>query len=804
MAATHTMALPARGAPRVTSAIFTLIGALLAIGGIWLVALGGSWYYLLAGLGVAATGVLAWRGRAEALLLYAAVLLATTIWALGEVGLVGWQLEPRLLAPIILGVWLLLPWVRRKLVGTNALTARGAMIDGVAVIIAVAVLAIGFAQPVGISGQFVGTPLAGLQDRLVADADWSFYGRTPAGDRFTPLTQITPGNVSGLKVAWQAQTGDTMRPGENRGGTDAGHEFNFEDTPIKVGDTLYVCTGHSWVVAFDAATGRKKWTFDPKANTNPDVYLACRGVAYYAAPAGRTTPCPRRIIAPVLDGRIMALNADTGRPCTDFGQGGFISLTRYLGHVPAGFHFVTSPPLVLNDRMILGGWVYDNQAQNEPSGAVRAFDPITGAIIWAWDVGHPDQVVHPTDATVLTRGTPNAWGVYTADPALNMVYLPLGNATPDYYGGNRRSFDDAYSSSVVALDITTGQPRWHFQTTHHDVWDMDVPIGPSLVDLPMPGGGTRAALIQTTKRGELFMLDRRTGRPIANVEERRVPTDGVPGDRLSPTQPYSAGMPSLTPPDLTEARMWGATPLDQLSCRIKFRAAHYEGQFTPPQLKATIVYPAFDGVIDWHGASIDPERKLLVANASYIPFIVRLSPRGPHVAKGQVKPWNGQGDEPEVKNGLAPMYGTPYVGKVTPWLNLLGVPCTPPPWGTQTAIDLRTRKIVWQHPLGTTRDTGPFNTHYNLPLKTGIFNIGGNMVTRSGLVFQAGTADDYLRAMDVTTGKILWRGRLPAGGQANPMSYAAGGRQFVVIAAGGHSGLGTRSGDYVVAYALPH
>lgn len=801
------MPAPARRRPWISGSVFLLIGLALAAGGAWLAGLGGSFYYLVAGLGVAATGILLLRRRIEALWLYGLVLLGTVIWAIAEVGFTGWELEPRLVAPILLGLWLLLPWVRRNLgsgSGEPPATRFAPLAPAIPAALAILVLIVGFMQPVGVQGRADAARIAGQADAAVPDADWQFYGRTPKGDRFSPLDQITPANVGRLQVAWMTRTGDTMRPGEDVGGTDAGHEFNFEATPIKIGDTLYVCTGHSWVIALDAATGKVKWKFDPHANTEPDVYLACRGVAYYEAPAGKSASCPRRILAPVLDARVVALNADTGKPCEDFGTHGFISLTRYLGHVPAGFHFVTSPPLVLHDRMILGGWIYDNQARNEPSGAVRAFDPITGAIVWAWDVGHPDQVVHPDDNTELTRGTPNAWGVYTADPALNMVYLPLGNATPDYYGGDRRPFDNAYNSSIVALDITTGAPKWHFQTVHHDVWDMDLPIGPSLVDVPM-GGQMVPALVQSSKRGEFFLLDRRTGRPLVKTVERRVPTNGVPGDTLSPTQPYSPGFPSLTPADLTERHLWGATPLDQLACRIQFRRAHYQGQFTPPQIgpRPTIVYPAFDGVIDWHGATIDPERKLLFANANYIPFMITMEPRGPYEKSGAVPPWNGQGNEPAIKPGIAPQYGTPYIGKVHPWLNALGVPCNPPPWGTLTAIDLTTRKIVWQHPIGTTRDTGFAGTHSNLPLKTGIFNIGGNMVTRGGLIFIGATADDYLRAIDESTGKVLWRSRLPAGGQATPMSYAVGGRQYVVIAAGGHGGLGTRTGDYLVAYALP-
>ncbi|ASG24325.1 membrane-bound PQQ-dependent dehydrogenase, glucose/quinate/shikimate family [Nitrospirillum viridazoti CBAmc] len=824
--------------PGLTGVVVILLGLALAIPGGWLIVAGGSWYYLLAGLTLMAVGVLLGLGRWEALWLYALLFLATALWAYWEVGLDGWQLVPRLLTPALLGVWLSLPWVVRPLHGAprpagppeddplathsvrpRPLTYRPWLGVGVYALVALAIVVLGYR--VSAIRAVEGNPLVGgkpvtepTPNPPVPEGGWQYYGRTADGDRFSSLSQIRPDNVNQLDLAWSYRTGDMPSDFENQNG----REFNFEATPIKVNDTLYFCTPHRQVIALDATTGAVKWKYDPHNDTSANEYLACRGVAYYEKPAeAAPTPlaptgnpmaaaCPRRIIATTADARLMALDADTGQPCPDFGSNGYVSLTDAMGPVPPGFHFITSQPLVVNNRVILGGWIYDNQSKGEPSGVVRAYDPVSGALAWAWDMGRPDPTAPLTPGEVYTRGTPNGWGTYTADPALGLVYIPLGNATPDYYGADRRPFDDAYSSALVALDITTGQERWHFQTVHHDVWDFDLPIGPSLVEVSTPDGVV-PALVQTTKMGELYLLDRRDGHPLARVEEKAVPGRGLPGERLSPTQPFSTGMPSLTPPPLRATDAWGATPIDQLLCRLDFQRRRYDGLYTPPTLdRGTIAYPAFDGVVDWHGASIDPSRHLLIANASYIPFTVDILPREEAVKKGMIKPWKGWSEPyPKPKDfSIGPQYGTPYAAVVQPWLGAFGAPCHAPPWGKLVAIDLQSRTIVWQRPLGTTRDTNLFNIRTNLPLPTGIFNIGGNLVTASGVIFIGATADQYLRAFDEHTGRELWKARLPAGGQANPMTYQGkDGRQYVVVAAGGHGGLRTRNGDYIMAYALP-
>lgn len=775
--------------------LIALLGLVYLVLGSWLIALHGSVYYAPAGVVLLVVAAMVLPRPRAALLLYLAFLAGSVVWTIVDVGMDGWQWMPRLLGFAVLGIWL----AAAVGVGTRSRVLAWAS-AGASVALIVLMLGLGWRITSERTVQYaaVASPSA-VSDR---DNDWRYYGRTPAGLRFSPASQLTAKNVAKLQPAWTFHTGDMRRKGENKNG----REFNFEATPVKLGNRLFVCTPHRQVIALDATTGRELWRFRPHADTQANEYLACRGVAVFQDPTA--AQCPTRVISTTADARLFALDAATGKPCANFGQDGFVSLTDHLGEVPAGFHFITSQPLVVGDRLILGGWIYDNQAEGEPSGVVRAYDPRDGSLAWAWDVGRPDPNAPLAPGEQYTRGTPNAWGTYTADPALGLVYLPLGNATPDYFGGNRRPFDETYSSTVVALDIETGRERWHYQTVHHDLWDYDVPIGPSLVDLPTPQG-TVPALIQNTKLGQLFVLDRRNGKPLFGVKERPVPTSPhLAGDRPSPTQPYPNALPSFTPPDLKESDAWGATPVDHLLCRLAFKRDRYQGQFTPPALGTAIAYPAFDGVVDWYGTTIDPTRHLLIANTSYIPFTIQTMTHDKALAKGLIHHWAGwHSGEPYPKPkefAVGPQYGTPFVTVVKPWLSKLKAPCAAPPWGKLVAIDLKTRKVVWERPVGTTRDMNVLGLHTNVPLPTGIFGIGGNIITASGLIFMGATADDYLRAFDEATGRTLWKARLEAGGQATPITYiGADGRQYVVIAAGGHGGLRTRTGDAIEAFALP-
>lgn len=630
-------------------------------------------------------------------------------------------------------------------------------------------------------------------------ADWRHYGRTQAGTRYSPVVQITPDNVDQLKVAWTFRTGDV--PALATSGAED------QNTPMQVGDTLYVCTVHNIVYALDAETGKQRWKFDPQAMS--PFWQRCRGVSYYeagSAPAvtvpgtppphapGPDAACARRIVLSTIDARLIELDADTGNPCPQFGNGGTVDLKVGMGEVRPGFYFQTSAPTVAAGLIVIGGWVVDNVSVGEPSGVVRGFSAETGELVWAWDLGNPGITRLPPEGESYTRGTPNVWSTPAVDEELGMVYLPTGNATPDFFGGHRSEITEAYNSSIVALDLATGRERWKFQTVHHDIWDYDVPAQPALFDIPDGDGGTIPAVIQATKRGQTFVLDRRTGEPITPVEERPVPQGAAEGDWTAPTQPYSVGMPQIGVEPLTESDMWGATPFDQLYCRIQFRSARYEGEFTPPGLSPSIQWPGFFGGMNWGSVSVHEPSGTLIMNDTRSPHWVQLVPRERADAD----------DAAASHEGLSRQLGTPYGASKVTFMSPLGIPCQKPPYGTLTAVDMTTKQIVWQVPLGTTADTGPLGIPMRLPIPVGMPTVGGPISTASGLVFYAGTLDYNIRAFALATGEEVWRDRLPVGSQSTPMTYVSpsSGRQFVVISAGGARQSADR-GDYIIAYALP-
>jgi len=781
---------------RLYSVLLGCCGLALLIGGLNLLLLGGSPYYLVAGIALSGAAILLWQARQSGATTYMVFLLLTVVWAIWETGPNVWGLLPRLAFFVVLAIPVVLWTARARLRGGAPSRWKLGLLAA-----STAAVGAGFLLHYA-TGMAVTDP---AYDRGIADArpaafdtaasalggDWRSYGNDVGGSRFSPLAQLTTANVGQLKVAWTYRTG----PGVD------GKFGNMQVTPLKVGDTLFACTAYSDVIALDAETGQERWRWRSKIDRGDFPYNNCRGVAYYEVPEA-TGMCSKRIIHATADVHLIALDAASGRPCPDFGQDGRISLATGMGKFDQGYYFVSSAPVLIRGKVVVGGWVADGQYWGEPSGVIRAFDARTGAFTWAFDMGRPDRTTEPAEGESYTRSTPNSWAPMSVDEELGLVYAPTGNSVPDYYGGQRRSFDDQYASSVVAIDGATGRPRWSFQTVHHDLWDYDVPAQPTLIDLP-GANGPRKALIQATKRGQLFVLDRVNGKPIFPVEERAVPQGGiVPGERLSPTQPYSVGMPSLAgiPPD--ERKMWGITPFDQLLCRTRFRKLRYEGEFTPPGLKANLINPGAGGGMSWGGISIDPDRKLIISNTNRMSTSTRMIPRADAERMG-LKPMSS-GSHGNIA-GTVPQTNTPYAAEVGPFFGPLAMPCEEPPYGYITAIDLTTQKVVWRRTLGDARGSGPFGIASHIPLPMGVPGFGGSVTTRGGLTFVSSTPDAVIRAFATTTGKPVWQAQLPAIGAATPMTYLSSksGRQFVVIAAGGHHALPGKKGDYIVAFAVP-
>lgn len=764
------------------AALLVLIGAAVLWGGALLILLSGSPYYLIGGFVVVAAGVLIWRGDARGAWLYAAFLLVTLGWALWEAGADGWALAPRIIAPAALGLLFAIPAIRRGLGIRAPLAAVGIAALSLVVVAGVAL------YPVDYTTQI--RPVSSTT--MASDGvkgEWANYGRTLGGSRFSPLSQITPANVSQLEPAWVYHTGVVQ----------TGEKSPLQATPLMVGDTVYLCTQTNIVIALDPETGKERWRFDPKVNaTGASRVTTCRGVAYYNAPTA--ADCPQRIISATFDARLIALDALTGRPCASFGKAGTVDLRAGMGLLMPGFYYVSSAPVIVRGKIVLGGWVADDQTTDAPSGVIRAFDVLSGRFAWAWDTGRPGQSGEPGAGHSYSRGSPNSWAPMSGDDALGLVYLPTGNPSPDHYGALRTPLSEKYGSSVVALDAATGAVRWSFQTTHHDLWDYDVPAQPTLVDVSVDGRQV-PALIQATKRGELFMLDRRTGAPLTRVEERQVPQRGAV-EPLARTQPFSPEIPSVGGAPFTESDMWGLTPLDQLWCRIEFRKLRYDGPLTPPGTDRALVYPSIGGGVNWGGVTIDPTRNIMLVNSMYYGTIIQLIPRAETdrlLSNSKKKNYTHNFTLPQ------PQHGTPYGVLLSGLESPLQTPCNKPPYGRLHAIDLTTHKLLWSRPFGSARDTGPFNIPSGLPLEMGMPNFGGSMATASGLVFIGASQDKTFRAFDVNSGRQLWQARLPAGGQATPMTYTSprSGRQFVVIAAGGHALLRSQLGDAVVAYALP-
>ncbi|SNY57476.1 membrane-bound PQQ-dependent dehydrogenase, glucose/quinate/shikimate family [Pantoea sp. GL120224-02] len=782
---------------KLTSIVLAILAlALLYMGG-KLLMLGGSAFYALMAVGLLITAILLFRNQRSALALYALLMWITLAWIIWEVGFDKWQWIPRGDLFGVIGLWLAMPWVVKPLYQGER--RFHTFLGGTVIVMIVVVIGLCFYDPLPQAGT-ISNAREQASEQGAAN-DWTAYGGTTDGQRFSSLNQITKENVQNLEVAWTYHTGDLRQDAD-------ASEYTFEATPVKANGMLYFCTPHNEVHALDPETGAVKWKYTPnKDRSYLQQHQTCRGVSYYeqspvAAQDSAAAPaiCRKRIFNATTDAQLIALDADTGKPCADFGTNGVVDLHANMGEVRPHALMQTAAPLVAGKLVIVGGSVMDNGFNSgNPSGVIRAYDAETGRLVWNFDPSNPENTAPIAAGQNYPQDTPVAWGTLSADLKNGLVYVPFGNASPDEVGIERdaNSNTEKFRDALVALDLQTGAFKWRYQSSNHDLWDRDNPSQPSLLDIDYQGQ-IQPVVILPTKTGNLFVLNRLTGQPVYPVNQVKVSTEGgVPGEKFAATQPVSSL--NFIPDPLTEKSMWGITPFDQMSCRMDFRSLRYDGNpWTPATEAGSLIFPGNIGVFNWGSVAVDPQRQMLIAAPVRLAYKYNLIKRTPQTETQRLFTKDGQPYWNENFQG-------DYAIHIQQLASGLGIPCIAPPWGRMVGVDLKTGKTEWLRRVGVTKNlkTSFLPGRFPIGFPMGMVAHGGPLLTAGDLVFHGATADNFFRAYDSTTGELLWQTELSAGAQATPSTFMGkDGKQYVVIAAGGHGSLGTQAGDSVVAFRL--
>lgn len=783
---------------KLTGIVIAVIAIAMLYMGAQLLMLGGSPFYVIIGVGLLATAITLFMNKKIALSIYAVLMWLVVAWSIYEVGFDKWQWIPRGDIIGVIGLWLVMPWVVRPLYKAEKRRFHPFLGTTMVLIIAL-VVGMMFYDPYPKAGTIT-TQRQGSSNE-VAGSDWSAYGGTSNGLRFSDLKQITRDNVSNLQVAWTYHTGDLRA-------SDDASEYTFEATPLKVNNSVYFCTPHNEIHALNPETGALKWKYQPKKEASYlQQHQTCRGVSYYdggqqaQADTGAASPaiCRKRIFNASNDAKLIALDADTGKLCADFGNNGVVDLHANMGTVRPHALMQTAAPLVAGNLVIVGGSVMDNGFNSgNPSGVIRAYDATSGRLVWNFDPANPENTQPIAADATYPQDTPVAWATLSADLKNGLVYVPFGNASPDEVGIERNadSNTEKFRDTLVALDLKTGAFKWRFQSSKHDLWDRDNPSQPSLLDIDYQGK-KQPVVILPTKTGNLFVLNRLTGEAVYPINQKDVSTKGIAGEKYSPTQPVSAL--NFIPQPLSEKSMWGITPFDQMACRIDFKSLRYDGNpWTPATEGGSIVFPGNIGVFNWGSVAVDPERQILIASPVRLAYKYNLIKRNAENAKQRLFTKDGTPYWNENFDG-------DYAIHIQQLSSSLGIPCIAPPWGRMVGVDLSTGKTEWMRRVGTTKNlkTSFLPDRFPIGFPMGMVAHGGPLTTAGDVVFHGATADNFFRAYDVNSGELLWQTELPAGGQATPSTYmGSDNKQYVVIAAGGHGSLGTKEGDAVVAYRL--